>query len=142
MMNNRIVGLTLSLLVAGATSALAQDTPAPAGAKVYFINMHQGGHVTSPFLVQFGLSGMGVAPAGADYDNTGHHHLLIDTAASAKGEPIPMDNTHRHFGMGQTEAMITLPPGQHLLQLVVGDKSHFPMVPSVASDKMLVIVDK
>jgi hypothetical protein len=139
-MKIRITFLSLALLTS--VSAFAQDTPAPAGAKVYFINLHQGSHVSSPFLVQFGLSGMGVAPAGADFDNTGHHHLLIDTAAPAKGEPIPMDDTHRHFGRGQTEAMITLPPGQHMLQLVVGDKSHFPMVPSVMSEKVLVIVDK
>lgn len=139
-MKIRITFLSLALLTS--VSAFAQDTPTPAGAKVYFINLHQGSHVSSPFLVQFGLSGMGVAPAGADFDNTGHHHLLIDTAAPAKGEPIPMDDTHRHFGRGQTEAMITLPPGQHMLQLVVGDKSHFPMVPSVMSEKVLVIVDK
>ncbi len=129
-------------MVLTGTAALAQDTPAPAGAKVYFINLHQGSHVTSPFLVQFGLSGMGIAPAGVDFENTGHHHLLIDTAAPAKGEAIPMDDAHRHFGKGQTEAMISLPPGQHMLQLVVGDKSHFPLVPSVASEKILVIVDK
>jgi hypothetical protein len=132
----------LGLAVLASVPASAQETPAPAGAKVYFINLRQGSHVSSPFLVQFGLSGMGVAPAGADFENTGHHHLLIDTAAPAKGEPIPMDDTHRHFGKGQTEAMITLPPGQHMLQMVMGDKSHFPMVPSVASEKVLVIVDK
>ena len=132
----------MGLLTLSGPTALAQDTPAPPGAKVYFINLRQGSHVTSPFLVQYGLSGMGVAPAGADFENTGHHHLLIDTITSVKGEPIPMDDTHRHFGKGQTEAMITLPSGQHMLQLVMGDKSHFPLVPSVASERILVIVDK
>jgi Domain of unknown function (DUF4399) len=110
--------------VAGLTFASA-ETPSPAGAKVYFINLKNGQDVTSPFLVQFGLSGMGVAPAGVEKANTGHHRLLIDTALSgdALKQPIPMEDTHRHFGNGQTEAMITLPPGKHTLQLVLGDWS-------------------
>ncbi len=141
-MKIQTIGLALSLIALTGSAALAQDTPAPAGAKVYFINLPQGMHVQSPFLVQFGLSGMGVAPAGTDAESTGHHHLLIDTAAPGKGETIPMDDTHRHFGKGQTEAMITLPPGEHRLQLVVGDKSHFPLVPSVVSETVLVVVDK
>ena len=136
------LGLGLSLLLLTSAAALAQDTQAPAGAKVYIISPQSGAHVRSPFLVQFGLSGMGVAPAGVEAENTGHHHLLIDTAAPGKGEQIPTDDTHRHFGKGQTEAPITLPPGQHTLQLVVGDKSHFPLVPSVVSEKIAVIVDK
>lgn len=83
------------------------QTPSPSGARVYFINLKDGQEVTSPFLVQFGLSGMGVAPAGVEKPNTGHHHLLIDTSLSgdALKQPIPMDDTHRHFGNGQTEAM-------------------------------------
>jgi hypothetical protein len=94
---------TLALLavfiVAGFVPAAAQ-TPSPAGAKVYFINLKDGDAVNSPFLVQFGLSGMGVAPAGVEKPNTGHHHLLIDTTLTAEQmkEPIPSDANHLHFG--------------------------------------------
>jgi len=127
--------------VAGSSSASAQ-TPSPPGAKVYFINLKDGQELTSPFLVQFGLSGMGVAPAGVEKPNTGHHHLLIDTTLSPDQlkAPIPMDDTHKHFGNGQTEAMITLPPGKHTLQLVLGDWSHVPHVPPVMSDVITITV--
>ena len=109
-------------LVAGLTSAPAQTTPAPAqaqtppgqtpspgGAKLYFINLKDGQEVTSPFLMQFGLSGMGVAPAGVEKSNIGHHHLLIDAGLSGDElkQPIVADDKHRHFGNGQIEAMIT-----------------------------------
>ena len=131
------IGLALlgAFVVAGITPAAAQ-TPSPAGAKVYFINLKDGAEVTSPFLVQFGLSGMGVAPAGVEKPNTGHHHLLIDTKLTAEQmkEPIPADDTHKHFGGGQTEAMVTLPKGTHTLQLVLADWTHIPHVPPVMSE--------
>jgi hypothetical protein len=128
------LALVAAFTVATLSSALA-ETPSPPDAKVYFINLKDGQTVTSPFLIQFGLSGMGIAPAGVDKPNTGHHHLLIDTTLSPDQlkQPIPMDDTHRHFGAGQTEAMITLPPGKHTLQLVLGDWSHIPHVPPVMS---------
>jgi hypothetical protein len=135
----------LVLIAALAVSALGQvfgQTAAPAGAKVYFINLKDGAEVTSPFLVQFGLSGMGVAPAGVEKPNTGHHHLMIDTTLTPdemKGA-IPMDDKHKHFGAGQTEAMVTLPPGKHTLQLVLGDWSHIPFAPPVTSDVINVTV--
>ena len=136
---------TLALVAAFAVAALggaSAETPSPPGAKVYFINLKDGQTVTSPFLIQFGLSGMGIAPAGVDKPNTGHHHLLIDTTLSADQlkQPILMDDTHRHFGAGQTEATITLPPGQHTLQLVLGDWSHIPHVPPVMSPVITVTV--
>jgi len=136
---------TLALVAAFAVAALSgasAETPSPPGAKVYFINLKDGQTVTSPFLIQFGLSGMGIAPAGVDKPNTGHHHLLIDTTLSGDQlkQPIPMDDTHRHFGAGQTEATITLPPGQHTLQLVLGDWSHIPHVPPVMSPVITVTV--
>ena len=123
------------------TPASAQ-TASPAGAKVYIINLKDGAKVTSPFLVQFGLTGMGVAPAGVEKPNTGHHHLLIDTAL--KGEEmkgaIPADDTHKHFGAGQTEALVTLPKGKHTLQLVFADWSHIPHQPPVMSKPITVTV--
>lgn len=135
------VALLAAFVLAGPTLALA-ETPSPPGARVYFINLKDGQDVTSPFLVQFGLSGMGVAPAGVDKPNTGHHHLLIDSTLSgdALKQPIPMDDTHRHFGAGQTEAMISLPPGKHTLQLVLGDWSHIPHAPPVMSNVVTLTV--
>jgi hypothetical protein len=120
----------------------AAQTPSPAGATVYIINLKDGDTVTSPFKVQFGLTGMGVAPAGVEKPNTGHHHLIIDTTLSADEmkAPIPGDAKHVHFGAGQTEAMVTLAPGKHTLQLVLGDWSHVPLVPPVMSTPITVTV--
>ena len=128
-------------VTAGATCASAQ-TPSPPDAKVYFINLKDGAELDSPFLVQFGLSGMGVAPAGIEKPNTGHHHLIIDTALTPEElkQPIPADDHHLHFGAGQTEAMVTLPKGEHTLQLVLGDWTHIPHVPPVMSDVITVTV--
>jgi len=96
--------------------------------------------VTSPFTVRFGLKGMGIAPAGVANPNTGHHHLLIDTDLPPDNLPIPNDDKHRHFGAGQTEVELTLPPGQHTLQLVLGDANHIPHQPPVHSEKITVTV--
>jgi hypothetical protein len=131
----------LAAMPAWTQSAPAQ-TPSPDGAKVYFINLKDGQEVANPFLIQFGLSGMGVAPAGVEKPNTGHHHLLIDSTLSGDElkQPIAMDDTHRHFGAGQTEAPITLSSGQHKLQLVLGDWSHIPHNPPVMSNVITVTV--
>lgn len=127
--------------IAGVNAASAQ-TSSPAGAKVYFINLKDGATVTSPFLMQFGLAGMGIAPAGVEKPNTGHHHLLVDTTLTAeemKGA-IPADDTHKHFGTGQTETMVTLPKGKHTLQLVLGDWSHIPHTTPVVSETITITV--
>jgi Domain of unknown function (DUF4399) len=133
--------LATVFVVAGLSYASAQ-TPSPPGAKVYIINLKNGAKVKSPFLVQFGLSGMGVAPAGVDKPNTGHHHLLIDT--TLKGDElktaIPADDKHKHFGAGQTEATVTLPKGKHTLQLMFADWSHIPFTPPVMSQVITVTV--
>lgn len=116
-------------------------TAAPAGALVYFLSPENGATVTSPVTIRFGLRGMGVAPAGVTTPNTGHHHLLIDVAElPPDDQPIPSDDNHRHFGLGQTEAEITLPPGQHTLQLVLGDALHIPHQPPVRSEKITITV--
>jgi hypothetical protein len=124
-----------------ATVAAAQ-TPSPAGAAVYFINLKDGDTVTSPFKIQFGLTGMGVAPAGSQAPNTGHHHLLIDTQLTPEQmkDPIPVDAQHRHFGGGQTETVLTVPPGRHTLQLVFADGAHVPFQPPVMSPVITVTV--
>ena len=102
--------------------------------KVYFINLEDGDELKSPFLVQFGLSGKGIAPAGIDVDNTGHHHLLINQNEINYSMPIPSSDQHLHFGLGQTETMLNLPLGKHKLQLVLGDKFHIPHDPPLVSE--------
>ena len=114
--------------------------PAPDGAGVYFVAPADGAEVTSPVTVQFGLTGMGVAPAGIDQPDTGHHHLLIDVELSDFGVPMPNDSRHLHFGGGQTEAIVTLSPGEHTLQLVLGDYLHIPHDPPLVSERITVTV--
>jgi hypothetical protein len=126
-------------------NAVAQDSPSPAGAKVYFLNLKDGDVVSNPVVVRFGLTGMGVAPAGLQGDataGTGHHHLLVnvDFSGDALKNPIPMDDQHRHFGKGQTEASVTLPPGTHTIQLVLADWTHIPHSPPVMSEKIKITV--
>ena len=107
-----------------AAVALAQDrTPAAAGAEVYFISPHNGETVHGPFIVRFGLKGMGVAPAGVKVDNTGHHHLLVDTDSSdlKLDAPLPATDKVLHFGKGQTETASDAAPGKHTLELVFAD---------------------
>jgi hypothetical protein len=133
--------LLLSLAIAAAAMAQA-ETAAPPNAVVYFINLKDGDSVKSPIKIQFGLSGMGVAPAGVEKPSTGHHHLLIDTTLTPEQakEPIPADDHHLHFGGGQTETTLTLPPGRHTLQLVLGDWSHIPFNPPVVSPAITIDV--
>jgi hypothetical protein len=126
---------------APATPPATSATPAAPAPAAYIISPADGAVVTSPFVVQFGLKGMGIAPAGIEFANTGHHHLLIDVAElPPKGKPIPADENHRHFGKGQTETELSLPPGKHTLQLLVGDHLHIPQDPPVASQKITITV--
>lgn len=138
----RAVAIAAVALAAAATIAWAQErTPSPAGAEVYFITPKDGATVKSPVTIQFGLKGMGVAPAGVKFEATGHHHLLIDTDIPADAsQPLPTSDAVRHFGKGQTEASIELPPGKHTLQLVLGDQNHTPHNPPVVSKKITVTV--
>jgi hypothetical protein len=132
-----------ALLLGAATATLAAipRTPAPEGAQVYVIEPADGATVGQTFTVKFGLKGMGVAPAGVDAPATGHHHLLIDLDdRPAMDMPLPMTDGIRHFGKGQTETQLTLPPGKHKLQLLVGDKNHVPLNPPVVSDEITVTV--
>ena len=125
-----------------APAAFAQGSPAPEGASVYIVNLKDGDTVTSPVTVVFGLRGMGVAPAGTEKENTGHHHLLIDTVleGAALRESIPADDNHRHFGAGQTEVTLELAPGTHTLQMVLGDHFHVPHEPPVVSAPITITV--
>ncbi len=132
--------LATAALLAFATPSMAGQTMAPEGANVYIVSPAHGAQVSSPVTVVFGLDGMGVAPAGVEKDKTGHHHLLINTGMPALDEPIPSDEKHRHFGGGQTQVTIELPPGEHTLQLLVGDHNHVPHKPPIASQQITITV--
>jgi Domain of unknown function (DUF4399) len=142
-----VLSATLAGALAGAfilaSPVSAQDrTASAADASAYIISPKDGAKVASPFVVQFGLKGMGIAPAGVKFDNTGHHHLLIDTDAPADlNAPLPaVENKVVHFGKGQTETTLKLTPGKHTLQLLLGDASHIPHNPPVLSKKITVTV--
>jgi hypothetical protein len=138
----RAVAIAAVVIAAAATAVWAQErTPSPAGAEVYFISPKEGATVSSPVSVQFGLKGMGIAPAGVKFENSGHHHLLIDTdAPTDQTLPLPTSDKVVHFGKGQTETTVTLTPGKHTLQLVLGDQNHTPHNPPVMSKKITVTV--
>jgi hypothetical protein len=131
-----------ALAVTMSASALAFQTKAPAGASAYFISPKNGDTVTGTFGVVFGLKGMGVAPAGIEKPNTGHHHLIINKKVEADGlkAPLPADANHVHFGAGQTETTVTLPPGKHTLQLLLGDHNHIPHDPPIMSEIITITV--
>ncbi len=118
-------------------------TAAVPGARVYILEPRDGATVKGPVKVVMGLSGMGVAPAGADFPETGHHHILVDVDKLPPFDaPIPVDDNHRHFGKGQTEAVLELPPGRHTLQLLLGDRNHIPHNPPVMSQRITITVEK
>jgi uncharacterized protein DUF4399 len=125
-------------------AAALERTPSPPGAEAYIISPKDSATVPGPVLVQFGLKGMGVAPAGVKFENTGHHHLLIDTDAPADAAaPLPATDKIVHFGKGQTETTLTtLTPGKHTLQLLLGDQNHVPHNPPVISRKITITVTK
>ena len=135
--------LLIAALALSATSAWAQEpTPPRAGGEVYIISPKDGATVKSPVTVQFGLKGMGIAPAGMKFENAGHHHLVIDSEPPAdQNMPLPTTEKLLHFGKGQTEASVTLPPGKHTLQLVLGDQNHTPHNPPVVSKKITITVN-
>ena len=135
--------LALGVCLVAATALAADRMAAPAGAEVYFIAPQDGAKVHSPVTIKFGLKGMGIAPAGIKFDNTGHHHLLVDTDVSELKLDAPMPATDKivHFGKGQTETTLTLAPGKHTLQLVFADYLHQSFDPPLTSKKITITVD-
>lgn len=130
-----LFGFLVSPIHANEKSKAADD------AKLYIISPLDGEMVINPVKIVFGLQGMGIAPAGIKFNNTGHHHLLIDIAeVPDTNSPIPSDDNHKHFGIGQTEAVIELEPGEHTLQLVLGDHMHMLHDPVVVSKKIKINV--
>ncbi len=112
----------------------------PQGAMVYIISPEDGEEIQSPVTVVFGIKGAGIAPAGIDLPNTGHHHLIVDSELASMATPIPADAQHIHFGGGQTEATVELSAGQHVLQLALGDYLHIPHDPPLLSNPVTVQV--
>jgi len=129
-----------SLPATAQAPAPGSPRPSPSGARAYIISPTNGSYLPNTFTVRFGLVKMGVAPAGVDKPNTGHHHLLVDAALPPLDRPIPNDENHLHFGAGQTETTLTLPTGKHTLQLLLGDLAHRPHQPPVYSDPIVVYV--
>jgi hypothetical protein len=114
----------------------------PENVQLYFLTPNDQDSLTSPVVIRFGLKGMGVAPAGVDKAGTGHHHLIVDAELPPSGLPIPASDHYRHFGMGQTEVTLDLEPGEHTLQLLLGDHLHIPHDPPLVSERISITVTK
>lgn len=139
MLKSILTAMAATVIAAGA--AVAQEaSKAPAGAKVMILEPKNGDTVSSPVKVKFGLTGMEIAPAGTEKPNAGHHHLLINQKLADPKVGIPADDKHKHYGKGQTEDTLTLPPGSHTLQLVLGDHNHVPHDPVVQSETITITV--
>ena len=140
-MNRFCCIVAASAFIALAANAATSAETSLEGAHAYIIWPMDGAVIPGgKFWLRMGLSGAGVAPAGINKPNTGHHHVLIDADLPPPGEAIPNDKKHLHFGAGQTEARIELPPGRHTIQLVLGDADHIPHNPPIVSKKITVIV--
>jgi len=136
----KLAKMAVATLVLSAVGNAFAGAESAKDARVYFVAPQDGATVTSPVSVKFGLSGMGVAPAGVERANTGHHHLIIDAPLPSLDQPVPSDENHRHFGGGQTETVIELAPGKHTLQLLLGDQLHRPHSSAVFSEVITITV--
>lgn len=121
--------------------ATLERTPAPPGARVFFITPKDGDTVSNPVTIEFGIEGMSVAKAGVEQPDSGHHHLLIDAELPDLGLPIPADSNYIHFGDGSTSTEINLEPGTHSLRMLLGDYRHVPHEPAIFSDPITVTVE-
>jgi hypothetical protein len=135
--------LLLSFIIFCSSSSVpiyGGETPSVPGTKVYFINLIEGQKIKSPYLVQLGLtSEMGIAPALADWPDTGHHHIIIDSTITNMNKSI--SNKHVHLHKGQTEISLKLPTGKHTIQIFLGDYSHIPHDPPVMSEILNITVE-
>jgi hypothetical protein len=133
--------IVLMLAAPLAVSPAFSQTPAPKDAQVYFIWPQDGTVINGgKFWVRMGLRNMGIAPKGVNKPGVGHHHMVVDSELPPSGQPIPSDRNHLHFGAGETEARVELPPGTHTLQLLLGDHDHVPHDPPVHSKRITVTV--
>lgn len=136
-----LASIGLMAACGGPTSTDGSSESAAPGAVVFIISPTNGTTLSSPIEVKFGISGMEIVPAGQLLNNSGHHHLIVDMDLPDLTQPIPSDQNRLHFGKGQTETSLELPPGQHTLQLVLGDGLHIPHVPPVVSDRITITVE-
>lgn len=135
--------LCAALVVCGfaGNQALADATPISKEAKAYIVWPKNGMVIYGGKLwVRMGMKNAGVAPAGIEKVNTGHHHLIVDAPLPPLDQEIPSDKNHLHFGAGQTEVRLELPPGKHTLQMLFADHEHIPHNPPVYSDRITIIV--
>jgi hypothetical protein len=116
-------------------------TASSEGASVFFITPADGETVANPISIEFGIAGMDVVKAGNNQPHSGHHHLLIDTELPDLGLPIPADEHHVHFGDGSVSTQISLPPGEHKLQMLLGDHLHIPHNPPLTSAQITITVE-
>ena len=151
-MTVRILVLSATFLVLAACGQKAADgaaaepaaiprTASADGASVFFITPADGATASSPIGIEFGIAGMDVVKAGDNQPHSGHHHLLIDTGLPDLGSPIPADEHHVHFGDGSSSTEITLPPGEHTLQMLLGDHLHLPHNPPLVSEQITITVE-
>ncbi len=139
----RLAGGVAAALLLAAPAGMAEAvelTPSVEGTTVYIVAPADGDSVSSPVTVVFGLSGMGIAPAGVEREGTGHHHLLINQDLPVLDQPVPASDTYVHFGGGQTQTVLDLPPGEHTLQLLLADHNHIPHDPPVISEVVTITV--
>ena len=134
-----LAALALQACSNGGDESSVAGIPSP-DARVFIISPENGSTVTSPVTVEFGVEGYALAPAGTYEELTGHHHLLVDTPLPPLNAPIPSDQNHLHFGKAQTSAEIELEPGEHTLQLLLGDGNHVPHATALISDPILITV--
>ncbi len=134
------LALLLLAPLPASTEETMPRTPSPEGARVYILTPADNTHHTSPVTIRFGLSVMGIAPAGVEYTDTGHHHLLINRKIPPLDEAMPTEKGLKHFGKGQTETILDLAPGTYTLQLILGDQFHIPHEPAVISDRITIMV--
>lgn len=145
-----VILLAASLLPAAASaqtimrkSGPTDRTPSPEGARVYFAELKDGDTVEKTFRVKFRVDGMYVRRAGNNVANSGHHHLLIDVKnLPPLDEPLPQTESVHHFDKSQKQAVITMPPGEHTMQLIFADYRHVPHDPPVMSEVITVIVEE
>jgi hypothetical protein len=142
-MKHLLIAAAAAIAVTGPAFADGHRNPAPEGAAAYIISPADGETVSNPVTVVFGLEGMGIAPAGTEAENTGHHHLLINTDPDSVNmdEALPATDQIVHFGGGQTQVTKELPTGTHTLQLLLGDWTHVPHDPAVMSDVITITVE-
>ena len=140
MRRTRVLVAAFTAVVLAGSVAVAQQSTMPPDARVYILWPPDGQVIKGGFWIRMGLSGAGIAPAGVQKANTGHHHLIIDADLPPLDQPIPNDHNHLHFGLGQTEARLELPPGRHTLQLLLGDENHIPHNPPLYSKRITITV--